>query len=109
MQKFIWLTLTLIANASVYAEELERSTITTCAYQAGTAREIQTIRQTEGDDWPKFEQTVMKIYADSQGRSDLLVIAKRVYLQPTDESPDVVYSHIFNACAKRIQETEVIF
>ena len=99
----------LLLSLPVLAEEIERSTITSCAYQAGTAREIQTIRQTEGDDWAQFEQKVMNIYGDSQGRNDLLVIGKRVYFHPTTTSTDEVYEDIFGACSKRINGTEAVF
>ncbi|MEX0615237.1 MAG: hypothetical protein WD177_04930, partial [Methylophaga sp.] len=48
------------------AAEMQRGTITSCAYQAGTAYEIQKIRQTEGDDWPAFEAKIKQIYSESQ-------------------------------------------
>ena len=99
----------LLLSLPVLAEEIERSTITSCAYQAGTAREIQTIRQTEGDDWAQFEQKVMKIYGDSQGRSDLLVIGKRVYFHPPTTPVDVVYGDIFKACNQRASGTELVY
>lgn len=88
------------------AEELERLTITSCAYQAGTAREIQHIRQTEGDEWPVFEQKVRKIYSDTQGRTDLLAIAKSVYRQPVASSPDQIHATIFADCVRRTQGKE---
>jgi len=91
---------------SYAAEELERGTITSCVYQAGTAREIQTVRQTEGDDWSQFEQKVNEIYADSQGRTDLLDIAKRVYRHPTKLSPTEVHKDMFDACVARVNGTE---
>lgn len=106
MQYKILIILALNSFFPIQAEELERSTITSCAYQAGTAREIQTIRQTEGDDLTVFEQKVMEIYGDSQGRNDLIAIAKRVYLQPSKLSVDAVYSEIFNACVQRIHGNE---
>ncbi len=109
MQYIMMIAVAFLASTTVNAEELERSTITSCAYQAGTAREIQTIRQTEGDDWAEFEKKVLDIYAESQGRSDLLVIAKRVYLQPTEVAPDEVYEYIFSACAKRINGEEEVY
>ena len=109
MQHKIMVILILAFALPIHAEEMERSTITSCAYQAGTAREIQTLRQTEGDDWSQFEQKIMKIYKDGQGRNDLLVIAKRVYLQPSKMLPTDVYSDIFDACVQRIQGTEAVF
>lgn len=90
----------LFVICPIHAEEIQRSTMTSCAYQAGTAREIQTIRQTEGDDWSQFEQKVMKIYKKGQGRTDLLAIAKMVYLQPTEVSVNEVYAKTFSACVK---------
>lgn len=98
--------LVLLLSSSIHAEEMERGTITTCAYQAGTAREIQTIRQREGDDWPQFEQKIKKIYKDGQGRQDLLIIAKTVYLHPTKILPTKVYDDAFTACIQRIQGIE---
>jgi len=98
--------LVFIISAPSYAEEMERLTMTSCAYQAGTAREIQTIRQTEGDDWSLFEQKVKTIYQDGQGRSDLLAIAKTVYLQPTRTSVDDIYQTIFKACVQRTNGTD---
>lgn len=98
----------IFTSAAYAAEELERGTITSCVYQAGTAREIQTIRQAEGDDWPQFEQKVNMIYADGQGRSDLLAIAKRVYRHPAKLSPTEVHKDMFDACVERIKGTEPI-
>lgn len=109
MQHKIMVILVLAFALPINAEEIERSTITSCAYQAGTAREIQTIRQTEGDDWQQFEQKIMKIYGDSQGRSDLLAIGKRVYFQPTTTPPDEVYGDIFKACNERASGTESVY
>ncbi|PHS70206.1 MAG: hypothetical protein COB23_03585 [Methylophaga sp.] len=100
------LFLALVFSLPLHAEEMERLTITSCAYQAGTAREIQSIRQNEGDDWPQFEQKIKKIYKDGQGRQDLLVIGKTVYLQPTNTLPTVIYDNIFGRCVKRQQGTE---
>tara|TARA_R110002050_G_scaffold1244_5_gene8719 strand:+ start:1592 stop:1921 length:330 start_codon:yes stop_codon:yes gene_type:complete len=96
------LFLILVSSSASSDEELERSAITTCAYQAGTAREIQSIRQIEGDDWPHFEQKIKKIYKDTQGRYDLLAIAKIVYLEPLKRLPDDVYGNTFNSCVKHI-------
>ena len=97
--------LALLLSSPIYAEEMERGTMTTCAYQAGTAREIQTIRQKEGDEWPQFEHKIKKIYKDGQGRQDLLVIAKTVYLHPTKTLPTEVYDDAFTACVQQIQGT----
>jgi len=95
----------LLLSYPIHAEEIKRSTMTSCAYQAGTAREIQTIRQAEGDDWTKFEKKVKKIYKDGQGRTDLLAIAKMVYLQPTETSTSDVYEKTFSACVKLTEGT----
>jgi len=91
------------------AESLDRHNITSCAYQAGTAFEIQNIRQQEGHDWEQFEANIKKIYNDSQGRDDLLAIAERVFIQPPDSSADDIHEQIFNACVQRQQGTEPIF
>ncbi|MFW5450977.1 MAG: hypothetical protein ACKE9I_05205 [Methylophagaceae bacterium] len=96
----------LLFTSAIYAEEMEKGTITTCGYQAGTAREIQTIRQIEGDDWLQFEQKIKKIYKDGKGRTDLLAIAKNVYFTPIETSPDEAYNTIFSACVKRINGTD---
>ncbi|HEC58903.1 hypothetical protein LCGC14_1209140 [marine sediment metagenome] len=93
----------LVSSTAIADEEIEHSTITSCAYQAGTAREIQTIRQVEGDEWPQFEQKIKKIYKDTQGRYDLLAIGKIVYLEPLNNLPDVVYEHTFSTCVKHAQ------
>lgn len=92
----------------VYAE-LQRGTITSCAYQAGTAYQIQNIRQVEGDDWERFETNIKEIYADSQGRDDMLAIAKRVFIYPADKSLDFIHNEILNACIARQQGTESKF
>ena len=106
MQHKIIVILALAFTAPMQAEEMERSTITSCAYQAGTASEVQTIRQSEGDDWPQFEQKILEIYGEGQGRTDLLAIAKRVYLQPVKMSPSKIHSDMFDACVKRVNGTE---
>jgi hypothetical protein len=107
MQYKIIVALAIVFTLPSYAaEELERGTITSCAYQAGTAREIQAIRQTEGDDWAEFEQKINMIYADGQGRTDLLAIAKRVYRHPTQLSPTEVHKDMFDACVERVKGTE---
>lgn len=56
------MTIVCVSIGSVQAENLEHGTITSCAYQAGTAYEIQKIRQTEGDDWETFETKIKSIY-----------------------------------------------
>jgi len=101
----ISLSVVLIITLPSHAADMERSTMTSCAYQAGTAREIQTIRQTEGDDWSAFEREVNKIYKDGQGRSDLLAIAKSVYRQPIKTPLSDVYDMTFNACVKLTEGT----
>lgn len=95
-----------LLTGSAQAEELQRGNITSCAYQAGTAFEIQHIRQNEGHDWEEFEDNIMKIYGDSQGRDDLLVIAERVFIQPVDTPADTIHDQIFNACVQRQQGSE---
>ncbi len=94
----------MVCNAM--AEDLERNTITSCAYQAGTAYEIQNIRQTEGDDWETFEKKIKSLYKDTQGRDDLLAIGKRVYIYPADTPTDEIHDAIFQACVSRQQGTE---
>jgi len=106
--KIIMICVLMFTSATYAADELERGTITSCVYQAGTAREIQTIRQAEGDDWTQFEQKVNMIYADGQGRADLLAIAKRVYRHPTKLSPTEVHKDMFDACVARVKGTEPI-
>ncbi len=91
------------------AADMQRGTITSCAYQAGTAYQIQKIRQAEGDNWETFESNVKKIYADSQGRDDMLVIAKRVFFYPAEKSLDFIHDEILNACIARQQGTESKF
>ncbi len=98
----------ILFSVSTQAEELQHGTITSCAYQAGTAFEIQKIRQTDGDNWEQFEANINKIYKDSQGRTDLLIIAERVFVEPADKSPDEVHDLMFNACVQRQQGTEPI-
>lgn len=103
------LIITLIAFCScLQAQDLERGTITSCAYQAGTAYEIQKIRQNEGDNWQKFEANIMKIYSDSQGRDDLLVIARQVFINTAETPADTIHDKVFNACVARQQGTEPI-
>lgn len=91
------------------AAEMQRGTITSCAYQAGTAYEIQKIRQSEGDDWPAFEANIKQIYSESQGRDDLLVIAKRVFIYPADKSLEFIHDEILDGCIARQQGTEPKF
>jgi len=109
MKQLMFITLAFICNSAVHAENLEHGTITSCAYQAGTAYEIQKIRQTEGDDWETFETKIKSIYKDSQGRDDLLKIAKQVFIQPTSKSADFIHDQIFDSCVKRQQGTESIY
>ena len=106
MQYKIWIVLLVMFTTPLHSKEVERLTVTSCAYQAGTAREIQTIRQTEGDEWPQFKLQVMKIYGDSQGRTDLLAIAKRVYQRAITTAPQAVHDDVFAACLQRDQGTE---
>lgn len=89
--------------------KMQRGTITSCAYQAGTAYQIQNIRQVEGDDWDSFEANIKQIYADSQGRDDMLAIAKRVFFYPADKSLDFIHDEILNSCIARQQGTEPQF
>ncbi|MDT8311639.1 MAG: hypothetical protein RQ732_09365 [Methylophaga sp.] len=105
---FFAVLLSLFATATS-AEDIQRGTITSCAYQAGTAYQIQNIRQTEGDDWQSFEAKVSKIYADSQGRDDLLIIAKWVFIYPADKSLEFIHDEMLNACITRQQGTEPKF
>jgi len=100
MKYTIGFILVLFIVSSSNAENLERSTITSCTYQAGIAREIQTIRQTEGDDWSTFEKKIKKIYKEGQGRIDLLAIAKGVYRQPIKRPINDVFAITFDACVK---------
>lgn len=105
---FFAIFLSLFATAPL-AAEMQRGTITSCAYQAGTAYEIQKIRQTEGDDWQTFATNINKIYADSQGRDDLLMIAEWVFIYPVDKSLEFIHDEILNACIARQQGTEFKF
>lgn len=105
------LSMVVLANLfiTVQAEPLQRQNITSCAYQAGTAYEIQRIRQQQGHNWDQFENNINKIYSESQGRDDLLLIAERVFIQPAETSADAVHDEIFNACVQRQQGTEPQF
>ncbi|MDX1573214.1 MAG: hypothetical protein R3341_04255 [Methylophaga sp.] len=105
---FLAILLSVFVTAPL-AGEMQRGTITSCAYQAGTAYQIQNIRQTEGDDWPAFEANIKQIYSESQGREDLLVIAKRVFIYPADKSLEFIHDEILNACIARQQGTEAKF
>lgn len=89
-----------------HAEEIQRSTITSCAYQAGTAREIQELRQAEQPDWQTFESNILKIYKDTQGREDLLNIARRVFIRSLETTPFEVHDEIFQACVNRVNGAE---
>ncbi|HET8807196.1 MAG TPA: hypothetical protein VFM76_02345 [Methylophaga sp.] len=108
MSNAFFVILLSLATAPL-AAEMQRGTITSCAYQAGTAYEIQKIRQTEGDDWKSFEDNINKIYADSQGRDDLLLIAKQVFIYPADKSLEFIHDKILDACIARQQGTEAKF
>lgn len=96
----------LFFTAVTQAQPLERSNITSCAYQAGTAYEIQLIRQKEGHNWAEFESNIKKIYSESQGRKDLLAIAERVFIQPSDTHAELIHDQTFEACVQRQQGTE---
>jgi len=109
MKHLVMMTFACILVGSAQAENLEHGTITSCVYQAGTAYEIQKIRQTEGDDWETFETKIKSIYKDSQGRDDLLQIAKQVFIHPNSKSADFIHDQIFDACVKRQQGTESIY
>lgn len=98
--------LLLLSLSVASAAPLERGNITSCAYQAGTAYEIQRIRQQEDHDWEKFEANIMQIYSDSQGRDDLLALAARVFIHPQETDADRIHDQIFNACVQRQQGTE---
>lgn len=105
--KYLYCLMMLCLMSSLaIADDLERNTITSCAYQAGTAYEIQKIRQTEGDDWATFEEKIKSIYKDTQGRKDILTIGHRVYIYPVDTPLDEVHDDIFQACVERQQGTE---
>jgi len=104
MKPFILLL--LLCSSLSQAEPLERGNITSCAYQAGTAYEIQHIRQQEGHNWEKFEANIKHIYKDSQGRDDLLAIAERVFIHPVETPADQIHDEIFNSCVERQQGTE---
>ncbi len=106
MVKTLLFCLLLALATAVQAQPLERSNITSCAYQAGTAYEIQLIRQKEGHDWAEFEANIKKIYSESQGRKDLLSIAERVFIQPVDTEADAIHDQFFKACVQRQQGTE---
>lgn len=96
----------LLLSSPLHAQPIERGNITSCAYQAGTAYEIQLIRQQESHDWDEFEANINQIYRDSQGRTDLLVIAERVFIHPAETSADLIHDEIFNSCLARQQGTE---
>ncbi len=100
------LSLLILTVSNLASAPIERSNITSCAYQAGTAYEIQQIRQKEGHNWKEFEANIMQIYSESQGRKDLLVIAERVFIQPVETDADTIHDQIFNACVQRQQGTE---
>lgn len=106
MKNMLFLLLPTLYILPSHAQDMKRDNITSCAYQAGTAYEVQNIRQIEGDNWQQFEDNIVAIYAKSQGRTDLLTIAKRVFLHPTDTSKEAVHDEIFNACIARQHGTE---
>ncbi len=106
MMRYFLVGLVMCVCNTVFAEDIQRQTMTSCAYQAGTASEIQQIRQQEHDDWQQFQEKVKKMYKPTQGRDDLLAIAKRVYLQPVDTAPAIVHEDMFQACVARVQNTE---
>ncbi len=109
MTRIVFAVLFSLFITAPLAAEMQRGTITSCAYQAGTAYEIQKIRQTEGDDWPAFEANIKQIYSESQGRDDLLIIAKQVFIYPVDKSLEFIHDAIMNACIARQQGTEPKF
>ena len=101
--KMLFIFLALASGSTSADDRLERSEMTGCSYEAGTAREVQKIRQSEGDDWQHFEQKIQQMYGDTQGRKDLLDVAKMVYLEPAVTLPDEVYSRTFDRCLKHAQ------
>lgn len=109
MKSLLTILISLLFLPFSHAEDIKRDTITSCAYQAGTAYEIQSIRQTEGDTWDVFEANVKDIYADSEGRDDLLVIANWVFMYPAEKSLDFIHDDIMNACLERQQGIERMF
>jgi hypothetical protein len=106
MKSFI--PLLLLFSSFLQAQPLERGNITSCAYQAGTAYEIQHIRQQEGHEWDEFEANIKQIYKDSQGRDDLLAIAERVFIRSVNTPADVIHDEIFESCLERQQGTEPV-
>lgn len=103
---FVFFICVFVAVAKAKAEELPRQTITSCAYQAGTAFEIQKIRQSEGDDWKTFSANIKRIYQEDQGRKDLLHIAERVFFHPVSTSAESIHDMIFDSCVQRQQGSE---
>lgn len=57
----------------------------------------------------RLKPKIKSIYKESQGRDDLLQIAKQVFIQPTSKSADFIHDQIFDACVKRQQGTESIY
>jgi hypothetical protein len=98
----ILLGLTLLFCSLTRAEQTPPLTIASCEFQAHTARQVQTLRLTEGDDWSQFEQNVKKLYQDGQGRTDLLTVAEQVYLTPLNLSADEVYAEMLSACVELV-------
>ena len=106
MKRQILIVILATLSTSLFAAEVEREAITSCAYQSGTAYEIQKIRQSQGDTWETFQSTVKHMYQDTPGRSDLLNIGKRVYFNPVSVSPEDIENQILESCLKRYQGKE---
>ena len=96
----------LLYNSLVQAQPLERGNINSCAYQAGTAYEIQLIRQQEAHAWDEFAANINRISNDSQGREDLLAIAERFFIHPGNTAADVIHDEILQSCVARQHGTE---
>jgi hypothetical protein len=97
--KTLILSATLLTSLHLSANEVDRSTVLTCSYAGGVARETQNIRQSEHDDWATFESKVRKIYKDDEGLHNLLVIARTVYdFAPKDADSDDIFDSVFDRC-----------
>ena len=94
--------LSLLFCLPAHAEQAPSITVASCEFQANTARQVQTLRLSEGDDWPEFEHNVKKLYKDGQGRADLLLVAEQVYLTPLNLSADEVYAEMLSACVELV-------
>lgn len=93
------LILLLLISLQVTAEEISRSSIMTCSYAGGIARETQNIRQVENDNWAIFEYKVRLIYKEGDGLNNLLVIAKTVYdYAPVETTSSDVFNSVFDTC-----------